>query len=77
MHFQAGEGEGPLEVRRKKRKLLDSLTQHLSDSKILAFKPRASQRRAYGMSASAEKIALSVVTLIVLVLAGGHLFGAW
>ncbi len=64
-------------MRRRKRKLPASLTQHLSDPKVLAFKPRASQRRAYGMPASVQKIAISVVTLIVLVLAGGHLFGAW
>ena len=62
---------------RRKRKLPDSLTEHLSDPKILAFKPRPSKGRAYGMSASAEKIGLSVVTLIVLVLAGGYLLGVW
>lgn len=64
-------------MRRTKRKLPDSLTQHLSDPKILAFRPRASRRISYGFSRSAQKVAVSAVTLIVLVLAGGHLLHAW
>ena len=64
-------------MRRTKRKLPDSLTQHLSDPKVVAFRPRASQHRPYSLSGSTQKIALSVVTLIILVLAGGHLLRAW
>lgn len=64
-------------MRRTKRKLPDSLTQHLSDPKIVAFRPRPRQRNAYRVSGSAQQIAISAVTLIVVVLAGGHLLGAW
>ncbi len=62
---------------RSKRRLPDSLTQHLSDPKIIALKPRASRRRPYRVSGSAEKFAVSAVALIIVVLAGGHLLHAW
>lgn len=62
---------------RSRRRLPDSLTQHLSDPKVVAFKPRPSRRSPYRVSGSAQKIAVSVVTLIVIVLAGGHLLRAW
>ncbi|SFT24725.1 hypothetical protein [Methylobacterium sp. yr668] len=64
-------------MRRTKPKLPDSLTQPLSDPKIVAFRPRAKQRSPYRMSGSAQKIAVSVVTLIVVVLAGGFLLRLW
>jgi hypothetical protein len=57
-----------------KRRLPDSLTQHLSDPKIVAIKPRTTNRRgARRGSGLAQKIAVSAVTLIVLSLAGGYL----
>ncbi len=63
---------------RPKRRLSDSLTQHLSDPKVVAFKPRTAHRRpADRSSGSAQKVALSAMTLIVVVLAGGHLMHAW
>lgn len=64
-------------MRRTKRRLPDSLTKHLSDPKIIALKPRTRRRRPYRGSDLAQKIAVSVVTLIVIVLAGGHLLRAW
>lgn len=65
-------------IGRPKRRLPDSLTQHLSDPKVVAFKPRTTHRRlADRSSRSAQKLAVSVVTLIVVVLAGGHLMHAW
>lgn len=62
---------------RSKPRLPDSLTQHLSDPKIVAFRPRVSRRRSYSLSGSVQKLALSAVTLIILVLAVGHLMRAW
>jgi hypothetical protein len=62
---------------RTKRRLPDSLTQHLSDPKIVALRPRTRRRGPYLLPGSAQKIAVSVVTLIVIVLAGGHLLRAW
>lgn len=63
---------------RSKRRLPDSLTQHLSDPKVVAFKPRKAVRRpADRPSGSAQKLAVSAVTLIVIVLAVGHLVQAW
>lgn len=64
-------------MRRMKRKLPDSLTQHLSDPKVVAFRPRPKQREPNRLSRLAQKITVSVVTLIVIVLAGGHLLRAW
>ena len=64
-------------MRPTKRKLPDSLTQHLTDPKIVAFRPRASQRSSYRVSGSAEKVAVSAVTLVVVVLAGGRMLGLW
>ncbi len=60
-----------------KRRLPDSLTQHLTDPKIVAFRPRTRRRSSHRMSGSAEKSAVSAVTLVVVVLAGGHLLGVW
>ena len=62
---------------RLKGRLPDSLTRHLSDPKIVALRPRARRRRPYRVSRWAEKSAVSAVTLMVIVLAGGHLLGAW
>jgi hypothetical protein len=62
---------------RSKRRLPDSLTKHLSDPKILALKPRTSWQSLYRASGSAEKFALSAMTLIIIVLASGHLLHAW
>ncbi|MCJ2070011.1 hypothetical protein MKK75_14600 [Methylobacterium sp. J-030] len=64
-------------MRRTKRKLPDSLTQHLSDPKVVALKPRAKKRSPYLLSGSAQKIAVSIVTLVIIVLAWGHLLHAW
>ncbi len=64
-------------MRPTKRKLPDSLTQHLSDPKVVAFKPRDRRRSPSRVSGSAKKVAVSAVTLVVVVLAGGHLFGTW
>jgi hypothetical protein len=66
-----------MRLRRSKRRLPESLTQHLSDPKIVAFTPRPRRRGSGRLSGSAQKIAVSVVTLIVVVLAGGHLLHAW
>ena len=60
---------------RAKQRLPDSLTQHLSDPKVVAFKPR--RRSPYQLPKIAQKIAVSVVTLIVVVLAGGFLLRLW
>lgn len=63
---------------RSKRRLPDSLTQHLSDPKIVAFRPRATkQSGSHRGSESVKKVALSAVTLAVVVLAGGHLLYLW
>ncbi|MCJ2018350.1 hypothetical protein MKK84_13070 [Methylobacterium sp. E-065] len=65
-------------IGRPKRRLPDSLTQHLTDPKIVALRPRTTKRnRPHQGSELAKKIALSAVTLIVVVLAGGHLMHAW
>jgi len=64
-------------IGRPKRRLPDSLTQHLTDPKIVAFKPRINRRSPYRVSGLAEKLAVSAVTLTIVVLAGGHLFRAW
>ncbi|SFM24002.1 hypothetical protein SAMN05192568_1023106 [Methylobacterium pseudosasicola] len=60
-----------------KRRLPDSLTQHLSDPKIVAFRSRADQRRANHRTEATKRFYLSIVTLIVLVLAGGYLLRLW
>ncbi|WP_192710882.1 hypothetical protein [Methylobacterium sp. OAE515] len=54
----------------------DSLTQHLSNPKIVALRPRTRRRSAYHVP-GLEKVAVTIVTLIVVVLAGGHLLRAW
>jgi hypothetical protein len=64
--------------RRSKRRLPHSLTQHLSDPKIVVFSPRTTKRRSTpSASGSPRKFGISAVTLIVLVLAGGYLLHAW
>lgn len=62
---------------RSKRRLPDSLTQHLSDPKIVAFRPRNRRRGVFQGSEAAKKIGISAVTLIVVVLAGGYLLRLW
>jgi hypothetical protein len=62
---------------RSKRGLPDSLTQHLSDPKIVILKPRNGRRRPYRVSGPAKKFAVSAVTLTIIVLAGGHLLRVW
>ena len=62
---------------RSKRRLPDSLTQHLSDPKIVAFRPRNRRRSVFQGSEAAKKIGISAVTLIVVVLAGGYLLRLW
>ncbi|MGH1588017.1 hypothetical protein ACRBEV_06265 [Methylobacterium phyllosphaerae] len=64
-------------MRRTKPKLPDSLTQHLSDPKVVAFRPRTSRRDPYRFSGSAQKMAVSAVTLAIIVLAGGYLLHFW
>jgi hypothetical protein len=64
-------------MRRTKRRLPDSLTQHLSDPKIVAFRPRAKRRSPFRVSRLTEKLAVSAVTLIIIVLAGGYLLRLW
>jgi hypothetical protein len=65
-------------IGRSKHKLPDSLTQHLSDPKVVAFRPRTTkQSGSHRGSESAKKVALSAVTLAVVVLAGGHLLHLW
>jgi hypothetical protein len=64
-----------------KRALPESLTQHLSDPKIHILRTPDGRRRpsrASGRAAEAgRKVLISLVTLAVLVLAGGHLVHAW
>jgi hypothetical protein len=62
---------------RSKRGLPDSLTQHLSDPKIVILKTRNSRRRAYRVSGAKQKFAVSAVNLTIIVLAGGHLLRVW
>jgi hypothetical protein len=62
---------------RAKRRLPDSLTQHLSDPKIVAFRPRTGRRSPYRVSGLVEKLAVSAVPLTIIALAGGHLLRAW
>ena len=62
---------------RSKRKLPDSLTQHLSDPKVVAFRPRPKRQGPNRFSGSAQKIGVSAVTLAVVVLAGGFLLRLW
>lgn len=62
---------------RSKRRLPDSLTQHLSDPKIVAFRPRTNQRRANLRTEASNRFYLSIVTLTVVVLAGGYLLRFW
>ena len=64
-------------MRRTKPKLPNSLTQHLSDPKVVAFRPRDRRRSRNRLSNLTQKIAISVVNLVVIVLAGGHLLRAW
>lgn len=65
-------------IGRSKRRLPDSLTQHLSDPKVVAFRPRTTkQSELHRGSEPAKKVALSAVTLAVVVLAGGHLLHLW
>jgi hypothetical protein len=62
---------------RSERRLPNSLTQHLTDPKIVAFEPRPQRRASYRLPAMAQKVAISAVTIVVVVLAGGHLLRAW
>lgn len=65
-------------IGRSKRRLPESLTQHLSDPKVVAFRPRTTkQSGSHRGSVSAKKAALSAVTFAVVVLAGGHLLHLW
>lgn len=60
-----------------RRRLPDSLTQHLSDPKIVVLQTRRDRRRPSRASETARKVAVSAVTLTIIVLAGGHLLHAW
>lgn len=60
-----------------KRALPESLTQHLSDSKIRVLKTPDGRRRSHRAAGVVRKVLISLVTLAVLVLAGGHLVHAW
>lgn len=62
---------------RTKRRLPDSLTQHLSDPRVVAFRPRERRRSPCRVAGSAEKVAVSAVTLATIVLAGGYLLHIW
>lgn len=62
---------------RSKRRLPDSLTQHLSDPKIVALRPRSRERSPNRAPGSVHKAAVSAVTVIVIVLAGGHMLHVW
>lgn len=64
-------------IGRPRRRLPDSLTQHLTDPKIVAFKPRDRKLTQRQGSERAKQIGLSAVTLIIVVLASGHLLRAW
>jgi hypothetical protein len=60
-----------------KRTLPESLTQHLSDPKIHVLRTPDSRRRPSRAAGRVRKVLISLVTLTVLVLAGGHLVHAW
>lgn len=78
-------GRGPAahmrKIRRRfgssRRRLPESLTQHLSDPKIVILEPRSGGRHSPPMTESKKKVLLSAVTLTIIVLAGGHLLHAW
>lgn len=55
----------------------DSLTLHLSDPKVVVIRPRPSRRSTCRFSRSSQNTAVSVFTLIVIVLAGGQVLRAW
>ncbi|MHC2104216.1 MULTISPECIES: hypothetical protein [unclassified Methylobacterium] len=55
----------------------ESLTQHLSDPKIRVLKTPDGRRRSFRAAGAVRKVLVSLVTLAVLVLAGGHLVNAW
>jgi hypothetical protein len=57
--------------------LPESLTQHLSDPKIRVLKTPDGRRRSDRAAGVVRKVLISLVTLAVLVLAGGHLVHAW
>lgn len=60
-----------------KRALPESLTQHLSDPKIHILRTPDGRRRPSRAAEAGRKVLISLVTLAVLVLAGGHLVHAW
>ena len=60
-----------------RRPLPDSLTQHLSDPKGRIAKTPDGRRRPYRLSGAAKGLAVSIVTIGIIVLAGGHLVHAW
>ena len=62
---------------RSKRRLSKSLIQQLADPKIVTLRPGNRRRSSYSLPSLAQKIAFSVVTLIVILPAGGHLLRAW
>ncbi|MCJ2056160.1 hypothetical protein MKL09_06315 [Methylobacterium sp. J-048] len=59
------------------RSLPESLTRHLSDPKGKIAKTPDGRRRPYRLSGAAMGLATSVVTLVIIVLAGGHVLRAW
>ncbi|MCJ2124184.1 hypothetical protein [Methylobacterium sp. J-077] len=59
------------------RPLPESLTQHLSDPKIRVLKTPDGRKRPSRAAGAVRKVCISIVTLAVIVLAGGHLVHAW
>ncbi|MCJ2092191.1 hypothetical protein MKK67_06730 [Methylobacterium sp. J-072] len=62
---------------RSKHRLSESPTQHVSDPKIVALRPRNRRRSPYPGAEAAKKIGFSAVTLFVVVLASGYLLRLW
>jgi hypothetical protein len=60
-----------------RRALPESLTQHLTDPKVRVLRTPDGRRRPSRAAGAVRKVAISLVTLAVIVLAGGHLVHAW
>ena len=57
--------------------LPESLTRHLSEPRARISRTPDGRRRRYRAAGTVRKVLITVVTLAVLVLAGGHLVHAW
>lgn len=62
---------------RSKQRRPERSSQPLSDPKVVVLRPRNRRRGANLGSESARRLAVSAVTLTIIVLAGGYLLRVW